>query len=143
MATPYSTVTDRVLNKISDFDLAKLKEVQVEEILLGYMFSACSKFNTSLINLSDRNETTEQFNQTLTEDIVDIISEGMIVEWLKPKVLHTDNLANYLNNRDLSVAASPANILKEIKDTLKESRAEFDRLIKEYSYKNSDASVLI
>lgn len=140
MATPYSTVTDRFLNKITDFDLGKLAESDVEEVLFNFMYSACSKFHTSSIDLSDRDGILEQFNETLTEDIIDIISEGMIVEWLKPKVLHTDNLANFLNNKDLSVAASPANILKEIKDTLKESRAEFDRLIKEYSYINSDVS---
>ena len=47
MATPYSTVTDRFLNKITDYDLVRLTEAELEEVLLEYMFSACAQFNTS------------------------------------------------------------------------------------------------
>jgi hypothetical protein len=143
MATPYSTITDRFSNKITDPDLSLLIEAEFNEVLYNLMFSSCSKFTTSLIDLSDRNETTKTFNQDLTDDIIDIISEGMIVEWLKPKVYHSDNLSNFLNNKDLSLAASPANILKEMKETLKESRSEFDSLVIAYSYNNSDASSMI
>lgn len=140
MATPYDAVLSKFLNKITDFDLGELTESRVKEILLGYMFSACSKFHTCLVDLSDRDEEGEQFNETLTEEITEIITEGMIVEWLKPKVMHTDNLSNFLNSRDLSVAASPRNVLNEIRTTLEESRAEFRRLVMEYSYTNSNAS---
>jgi hypothetical protein len=142
MATPYSTVTDRFLNKITDYDLVRLTEEELEEVLLEYMFSACAQFNTSLIDLSDRDGTMEQFNETLTDDIIDILSEGMIVEWLKPKAYNSENTANYLNDRDRSLAASPANMFKELKEALKESRAEFKRLIIEYSYNHSIASDL-
>lgn len=143
MATPYSTITLKFLNKISDPDLLKIAESLMEEVLFNYMFSACAKFRTSLIDLSDRDEVLEQFNITLTDDIIDILSEGMIAEWLKPSVFSKDNLANFLNHKDLALAASPANILKEARTTLKESVADFESLVIMYSYNNSDASIML
>jgi hypothetical protein len=142
LATPFADVKQYFLNKISDFDLAGYTEEIIDGMLDKYMFSACSKFNTSLVDLLDLDLVGEKFNNDLDFEIIDIITEGMIVEWLKPKIFHTDNLSNFLNSKDTSLAASPANILNAIKSVYEESRDQFKRLVTEYGYQHSDASDL-
>lgn len=142
MATPYSKVRLKFLEKISDFNISEFIDSEKDAIIDGYMISSCSHFDKCKVDLSDRDDALEEFNGNLTDKIIEIIVEGMIVEWLKPKVLHTDNLSNFLNGKDLSLASAPSAILKEVKDTLKMSREEFKRLIKEYSYNSSNLSEL-
>lgn len=142
MATPYSKVRLKFMEKISDYNISEYIDSEKDEMIDGYMISSCAHFDKCKVDLSDRDEVIEQFNGDLTDKIIEIIVEGMIVEWLKPKVLHTDNLSNFLNTKELSLASAPANILKEVKDTLKMSRGEFKRLIREYGYDNNNLSEL-
>jgi len=142
MATPYNKIRLKFAEKITDYDFSKYLDQDKDKIIDGYMISSCAQFSKCKIDLSDRDNIFEQFNNDLTDEIIEIIVAGMIVEWLKPKVLHSDNLANYLNTKDLSLAASPANILKEVKGTLNECRNEFKRLIIQYTYDHSDVSEL-
>ena len=141
MATPYSDVIDIFLIKVSDYDLPKLEELEREEIVSSYMKSACSKFKSCKVNLDDVNDELKQFNQSLTFDIIDIISEGMITEWLKPKVMNSEILKNSLSTKDFSLY-SPANLLKEMRETLKISKADYRSMINDYSFKNADFTKL-
>lgn len=141
MATPYSDVINIFLVKVTDYDLPKFDDVESEEILTSYMKLACTKFTSCLVNLNDIDDNLKQFNQNLTFDIIDIISEGMIVEWLKPKVLSTENLKNCLRTKDFSLF-SPRDLLKEMRETLNECRKEYRGMINDYSFKNADFTKL-
>lgn len=141
MATPYSDVINIFLVKVTDYDLPKFDDSDCEEILTSYMKLACAKFTSCLINLNDIDDNLKQFNQNLTFDIIDIISEGMIVEWLKPKLHNTEVLKNNLSTKDFSLY-SPANLLKELRETLKFSQKEYRGMINDYSFKNADFTKL-
>ena len=124
MATPYSDVFNVFLGKITDYDLPKFNDIDREDILEGYMVSACVKFNkVCLVDLYDRNNDSKQFNNDLDDEIIDIITENMLVEWLKPKLLSTENLENALSTKDFSLF-SPANLLGNIRETMKEIRGK-------------------
>ena len=142
MATPYSKIREKFLEKPSSYDLLKFTDSDRNSIIDGYMISACANFYTCKKNLSERDELSEQFNGDLTDKEIEIIVAGMLVEHLKPKVYHSDIMANFLNAKDLSIAASPANMLKELRITLNECRAEFKHLMIEYTYIQSNASEL-
>lgn len=142
MATPYSDVINVFLGKITDYDLPKFTDLEQIEIIFGFIKSACVKFKrVCLIDLYDRDEDLQEFNQDLDDEIIDILSELMLVEWLKPKVLSSENLKNCLNTKDYSMF-SPANILKEAKDTLKMCKDESTKLINNYSFANADFTKL-
>jgi hypothetical protein len=142
MATQYSDVHNTFLGKITDYDLPKFEDTDKEEILHGYMKSACVNFKKICkVDLYDRNETLKQFNQTLDDEIIDIITELMIVEWLKPKVLSTENLKNCLSTKDFSLF-SPANLLKEMRETLTLCKDNSRRLINNYSFTYADFTEL-
>ena len=142
MATPYSDIINTFLGKVTDYDLPKFNDLEKYEIMFGFIKSACVKFNrTCLVDLYDRNETMKEFNMDLDDEIIEILSELMLVEWLKPKVLSSENLKNCLNTKDYSMF-SPANLLKESKDALKMCKEESAKLINNYSFANADFTKL-
>lgn len=142
MATQYSDIYNSFLGKITDYDLPKFDDTDRKEILYGYMKSACVNFNKACkVNLYDRDETLLQFNVNLDDEIIDIISELMIVEWLKPKILSTENLKNCLSTKDFSLF-SPANLLKEIRETFTLCKNNTRSLINNYSFSHADFTEL-
>ena len=138
MATPFSDIYNSFLNKVTDVDLVEMESEDQELFLYGLMIQSCAKFNDiCLIDLTDINNTSDQFNSTLTGEIINIISTGMIVEWLKPQYYFNDNLKNSLNTKDYSTF-SPANLLKEIRETYFTTKKEFEGMINNYSYINGN-----
>jgi len=136
--TLYSEVIEVFINKITDMDLPKFEDLTRESIIIGYMKSACTKFaKVCEVDLYDRDEKVEHFNIDLDDEIIDIITECMLVEWLKPKVLFTDNLSNVLNTKDFSMY-SPANMLKELRETLAYLKKNARGLINNYSFAHSE-----
>jgi hypothetical protein len=139
MATPYADIYNSFLDKTTDSDFMKYSETNRETLMLNYMKRACAKFaDICKKNLFDRNETTKQFNITLTDEEIDIISDGMIVEWLRPKYLYNENMKNVLNGKDYKIAASPANVLKEIRESYLQVENNFKSRMNRYSFMNSD-----
>jgi len=134
MATPYSDVINSFLGKITDYELPKFLLTEKETIVYGYMFTSCSKFKRLCkVDLSDRDDTEKQFNEDLDDEIIDIITETMIVEWLKPKLYSLENLRNVLNTKDFT-QFSPANLLDKIQATYKEAKLESKRMMNNYSH---------
>lgn len=143
MATPYSDIAQVFLRKITDYDLPKFSDIEKEEIVYGYLDSACANFYKKCkVNLLDKNKELKQFNEDLEDSIIEILSELMIVEWLKPKVLSTENLRNCMSTKDYSLY-SPANLLKEIRETFNLCKKESKILINNYTFENADLTRLI
>jgi hypothetical protein len=143
MATLYSDIYNSFLNRITDYDLPAFSEENRESILHGFMINACSKFkrickNVSKIDLSDRDETNKQFNSTLTDEQIDIITTGMIVEWVKPKYYFDENMRNILNTKDYNMAASPVNVLGGVRNTYLQVKKEFESMMNKYSFTDED-----
>lgn len=135
--TSYSDVIEVFLNKVTDMDLPKFDDLTRDAILIGYMKSACTKFaKVCKADLYDRDDELQNFNSNLDDEVIDIITENMLVEWLKPKVLFTDNLSNVLNTKDFSMY-SPANMLKELRETLTYLKKNAKGLINNYSFAHS------
>ena len=138
MATPYSKVIEVFLNKITDMDLPKFDDITRDIIVIGYMKSACTKFaKVCEMDLYDRDDEILEFRCDLDDEVIDIITENMLVEWLKPKVLFSDNLSNVLNTKDFSMY-SPANMLKELRETLAYLKKNARALVNNYSFAHSE-----
>lgn len=142
MATPYSEIIDTFIGKVTDYDLPKFTDVEKDEIVFGFMKSACTRFaKVCKVDLYDRDEDLKQFNQDLNDEIVEVLSEIMLVEWLKPKVLSSENLKNCLRTKDYSMF-SPHDMLKQLKETLELLQKESKRLINNYSFTHADLTKL-
>jgi hypothetical protein len=131
--TSYSEIYQRFLNKISDYDFLNLSEEEVESIMKNYLKSAIVWFTSCRQDLSARDETLEQFNSTLTDEEIEILTTLMIPEWLKPRINTTENLKQHMSTKDFQMF-SQANHLKELKDLKKDSVKEAQQLMSRYSY---------
>jgi hypothetical protein len=143
MATLYSDIYNSFLDRITDYDLPAFTEENRELILHGFMINSCTKFQRickkiSNIDLSDRDDINKQFNSTLTDEQIDIITTGMIVEWVKPKYYFDENMRNILNTKDYNMAASPVNVLGGVRNTYLQVKKEFESMMNKYSFANGD-----
>ena len=64
----------------------------------------------------------------------EILAELMVVEWLKPHLYKSEFFENALGTKDYSTF-SPANLLKEVRETYLTARERARFLIIDYSYK--------
>lgn len=141
MPTLYDDVINVFTNKITCYEWYNLIDIEIDKILDGYMISSCIKFRTCKIDLSDRDDDNRKFNNELNDEMIDIITEGMIVEWLKPILYNSDNMRSFLNTKELNLT-SPQGVLSQIRQTYNECKIEFKKMVIEYSYNNNDVSVV-
>lgn len=137
MATPFSEPINIFLMKISDLKIVSLPDAERNEIVNNVLKIACSRirrtvFKTTGTDLYKLNDDNTGFYENLDDDLINIISEFMVVEWLKPYVLDSENLQNCLSTSDFN-NYSPANLLKELGNVYKSSLKEATRLLRDYT----------
>ena len=147
MGIPYDIFTGAFLNKISEFELLQLEGNIRTEMIDSYMKRAISAFKKNCrVDLFTTGDDVERvFNVDINDDdideLVDIISEGMVVQWLKPYVYQADLLRNLMNTRDYTLY-SPAELLLRVGNQHKIAQKDFTQMIREYSYNHGDLSDL-
>ena len=77
------------------------------------------------------------FNNTLDDEIIEILSIGIVSHWLSAKALNSELLRNVMHNRDYN-SYSPANLLREIRELRTAVRREYEGKIRTYSFRNSE-----
>lgn len=146
MNISYDVLTRAFLSKITEFDFMRLQECTSQAMIDGYIRTALYRFDKVCKYDLKRTEGDERFltadiAEEDVDEIVDILSEGMIAEWLKPYVYKAENLENVLNTTDYT-SYSPAELLLRITGVYKMAKEEFDKMIKDYSYDHGDLSDL-
>lgn len=146
MSISYDVFTSAFLGKVTEYDFLRLDDYDRNSTVDGYMKRACAEFNkVCKYDLTKRDDAVREFSAEIPEDeldeIVDIVSEGMLVQWFKPYFYRADNLINVLNTPDF-YAYSPAELLYRITNAYHEAKRDFSNMIKEYSYNHGDLSDL-
>jgi hypothetical protein len=137
MATPYSDIYDIYSGMYSDFEFLLLTPETQENILEGWLISAVGEFDKCKQDLSNRDETLKQFNVDLTDSEIKILAKYMLCEWLSPKLYTVENLKNHLSTKDFN-QFSPANLLKEIRETHDKALKSANGAKRTYAHKNFD-----
>ena len=143
----YDLFINASLQKISEFDFLTLDEEDRNEIVEGYMHRAISEFSyvCSYDLVSTRNDELREFEVEIPDrillEIINIVTEGMLVQWMKPYMYNQELLQNVLNTRDYTTY-SPSELLYRVTEAYKESQQNFTRMIREYSYRHGDLTVL-
>lgn len=143
MGTGYDEIFSAFKDRITDPDLILFSDELQTEILVALMNNAISRCQRicNEVDLSDRDDETLTFNVTVPYDIKEIISEWMVVFWLKPYLNNQENLQNALSTKDFSFF-SPANLLEKIGNAYKDAFRSVRSLTNEYSYVHADFSGL-
>lgn len=138
---------DAFLQKVSEFDFAYMTDQERTEAVDSYMKKAIAAFKSICkYDLSGTcDNSTREFDIDIADDdldeIVDIISEGMLVQWMKPFVYRQENLENVLNTKDFTTY-SPAELLLRVRNAYDSAKKDFTNMMREYSYVHGDLTDL-
>ena len=143
MGVSYDIFTGAFLSKVSEFELIQLDDNNRTETVDGYMKRAVSAFrkNCKYDLFTTGDDELRVFGVDIASDdldeIVEIISEGMVVQWLKPYVYQQELLQNVLNTRDFT-QYSPAELLLRVGNAYAKAQRDYTQMIREYSYNHGD-----
>ena len=124
MGTSYDLVFPKFMHEINDFDLTSLTEVQMKvenKLTLSKavtLFKKCKQVLT-------RDDTTETFTNTLTEEEMWILADYMRKVWLDEKINNGELLKLRLTDKDFKTF-SPADQL----GTMNKIKTVYDKELK-------------
>lgn len=147
MSVPYDKFTEAFLAKITEYDFVNMKDFERNNLIDGYIKRAIAAFRH--INPYDLSSTADdnirEFNVDIPaeeiDELVDIISEGMLAQWMKPYTYKQENLEMALNTRDFTTY-SPAELLNRISSAYAKVQKDFVSMMREYSYNHGDLTDL-
>jgi len=135
MGTKYSVLYLSVLSKLKDYDLAKESENNIYEILSDYLRPAIVAFHNCKTDLTirDTDLINGGFNEELSDEEVEILSNFMTINYIDANYLKVPNLlkAN-LSSVDYR-AFSPANQIDKLNDLHKICISDNETLMARYS----------
>lgn len=143
----YDIFTEAFLGKVSEYDFLKLDEYDRTVLVDGFMKRALANFrkNCAYDLFTTGDDLIRSFDIDIPnadlDEIADIVSEGMVVQWLKPYVYKQELLQNTLNTRDFTTY-SPAELLLRVGSAYGKAQKDFVNMIREYSYNHGDLTDL-
>ena len=146
MSVSYDVFFGAFLEKVTEYDFP-IRDYDRNHMIDGYMKRAIAEFkNICKYDLSTTgDDKIREFDVDVADgdldELADIISEGMLVQWMKPYIYKQENLENVLSTRDFSVY-SPAELLFRIKDAYNGARRHFTVMMRDYSYNHGDLTDL-
>ena len=147
MSVPYDKFTEAFLSKVTEFEFVNMRDFERNGLIDGYMKRAISAFKSvcqyDLSSTAD--DVIREFNVDIPaediDEIVEIVSEGMLVHWMKPYTYKQENLELVLNTRDFTTY-SPAELLNRISAAYAKAQKDFVSMVREYSYNHGDLTDL-
>jgi hypothetical protein len=133
MTTQYSEVYNVFLSKVTDYSFLNLSQLELEDELETYLKTACTKFKVCKNDLKNRNEDTKEFNNTLSDEEINILSTLMVVSYLSPMVLDTKLLKQHMGDKDFKIYSQSSH-LKQIMSLRQDILSEVNYLIKDYTF---------
>lgn len=108
MSVPYDLFAGAFLSKITEFSFIHLDGYDRNAVVDQFMKVACSQFNKVckydlMTGDSEARELAADIPADELDEIVDIVSTGMVAQWLQPYMYRSENLENILNTADLEV----------------------------------------
>lgn len=146
MGVSYDLFIEAFLAKISEFEFIEMPEDDRTTLVDGFLTRAVAGFrkNCKYDFITTRNDETRTFSVEVSDDdmdeLVEIISEGMVVQWLKSYLNKQENLENTLSTKDFTTF-SPATLLNQVRATYKQAKRDYTQMIREYSYNHGDLTV--
>ena len=147
MSTSYDVFTSAFIQKVIERGFRNLRDYERNEIVDGYMKRAISAFKNVCeydLTITD-DDIIRVFEVDIPDEdideVIDIVSEGMVAQWLKPYYYNHEQLENVLNTADFTTY-SPAELLLRVGNAYKDAQKNYTQMIREYSYNHGDLSDL-
>lgn len=133
MATPFEVIYDRFLSNITDYKLARLDEVTLEENLFLWLNQAISFYPNPRKDLRNKDMKIKCFNEELNETEIEALAKFMIMSYMNTHLMREDYLSQSLNSKDYRIY-SPANQLKALRELKESIKQEANTLVSRNSY---------
>lgn len=134
MATRFIEIYDDFLSKIDDSDLLSLSNDEINEFLSIYLQGAIAYFKKCRKDLEDNIDyETQSFNVDLDFEEIDILSDAMVLRWVKPQVARLDKFRTSLGDRDFKMSSN-AKQLEVLLSLQKDIREDLKKKIMSYRY---------
>ena len=143
----YDVFTEAFLGKISEYDFSGMLGSVRTQIVDNYMKRSIAQFKhiCKYDLTTTRDDDSRTFDVEIAagdlDEIVDIVSEGMVVQWMHKFQYAQENLENLLSTSDFSTY-SPAELLYRITSAYDAVRKNHIHMMREYSYNHGDLTVL-
>lgn len=147
MGVSYDVFVNAFLGKISEYEFMDMSDVARTETVDGYLKRAVTAFkkNCKYDLFTTQDDDLREFAVDIADEdideLVDIISEGMVAQWLKPYLYQQELLQNMMNTRDYTMY-SPAELLLRVGNAYKQVQKDYTQMIREYSYNHGDLTDL-
>ena len=147
MSVMYDKFTEAFLSKVSEYEFVNLRDFERNSLIDGYMKRAIASFKKickyDLSTTGD--DIIREFDVDIADgdldELTDIISEGMLVQWMKPYTYKQENLENVLNTKDFTTY-SPSELIMRIGNAYATTQKNFTNMMREYSYNHGDLTDL-
>lgn len=146
MSVSYDVFSGAFLDKVEERNFPK-DDYLTMKMVDGYMKRAFAQFRH--VCRYDFSTTADDIVREFSVDvekadldeIADIVSEGMLVQWMKPYMFRSDAYENLLSTKDFSVH-SPSELVKSIRASYDGVDRRFTNMMREYSYNHGDLTDL-
>jgi hypothetical protein len=134
LPTPFDEIYDNFLMKVSDYAFLEMTENELEIDFQKYLKSSCVKFRQCDKNLLQNfDDENQRFSVDLDYYEIEILATLMIIEYITPKIVSSENLKQIIGNREFKFY-SQASQLQELIRLRSVYRLEATQLISEYTY---------
>ena len=134
MATPYEKIYANLLPKFKDYEIPLMTEDEVKDEIHDYIIPAIARFHICYQDLNDRDDDIEQFNITLTDMELEILSNYVLLEYIDSKYIRTPVLLKVqYGSKDFN-GFSNANHLDKLLTMQKRFLTENETLLSRYAW---------
>jgi hypothetical protein len=143
MTSDYNTIYSWFLKNVEDYKLATLPEDNIRELMLGWFKGVLAYPHVARLftefSLDDETQTFTYTLDTVTNDLADelfvlsVLSKGMLIEWLTPKVDSITNIAQMYGEKEQKFY-SQANHLSELRALLQDNEVSLRKLIRDRGF---------
>lgn len=135
--TPFSTIYDNFMQKITDYKLITLYNTSVsdfENYLEGWLIPAITDFTNCRQSLA---YSSGSFSETLTDENIKILSLLMKKYWLEKEIDDIKQMNLSIQDKDFKRFAESNNMLAKQKRLVME-KEELSQILVDYGLKNND-----
>ena len=142
MDVSYEQIVGAFLNKINEYELLELADDERDDSVFSFLTKSLYKFKRVCnYKLEGFKIVSSDMPEEEIDEVLDILTNGMVVQWLKPFLNRQENLENALSTRDFTVF-SPANLLLRVRETYSNAKKDFENELREYSFSHNDLNKL-
>lgn len=139
----YDEIFSDFLGNVTDYNLVSMEQEDAYSLMTEYLHKTLSQsYVRRLFSSAELNDSSEEFSFEM-ENVVDensdidftknILSKGMVVEWLKPQVRSKLNIAQMFGGKEIKWFSQSSH-LSELRGMLEDTELELRKTIRDRGY---------